>query len=110
MMLYWTMADLHDKQMSMMFAWFINFFIYVQTHFDHPKIFDIDMLWIRLLCREQILRVLLCITTGVQGEQAGVSRNRGLGMRLAQPIFQVDTFVILVLSLLILLLTFLSNV
>ncbi|XP_052275567.1 ral GTPase-activating protein subunit alpha-2-like isoform X4 [Dreissena polymorpha] len=37
---------------------------------------------------EQILRVLLCITTGVQGEQAGVSRNRGLGMRLAQPIFQ----------------------
>ncbi|XP_052770134.1 ral GTPase-activating protein subunit alpha-2-like isoform X3 [Mya arenaria] len=37
---------------------------------------------------EQILRVLLCITKAVQGDQPTENRVRGLGGKLAQPIFQ----------------------
>ena len=39
--------------------------------------------------REQMLKVLLCITSGVLSSQPPDNRSSSLGGRLAQPIFQV---------------------
>ena len=42
-----------------------------------------------LLCREQLLKVLLCITSGVLSQHKPEEKDNTLGGRLAQAIFQV---------------------
>ena len=47
-----------------------------------------------------MLKVLLCITSGVLSQQPPDHRSINLGVKLAQPIFQVYIFDILYFSLL----------